>query len=66
VYAGEGVIDFTEANSEHAAIVAAAASHDLDALRDAVEQHIGTAAQRVTRLSADTAGTLATAGGEDQ
>ena len=64
VYAGEGVIDFTEANSEHATIVAAAASRDLDALRAAVEQHIDTAAQRITRLSADSADLRGTAGGE--
>lgn len=66
VYAGEGVLDFTEANSEHAAIVAAAASRDLDALRAAVGQHIDTAAQRITQLSADSAGTRTTAGGESR
>lgn len=64
VYAGEGVIDFTEASSEHAAIVAAAASNDLDALRTAVEQHIDTAARRITRLSAESTGTRTMARGE--
>lgn len=66
VYAGEGVTDFTEANSEHAAIVTAAASQDLDALRAAVEQHIDTAARRITRLSADSTDAGTTAGGEGQ
>lgn len=55
-YAGEGIVDFTEANSEHATIMAAAASNDLDALRAAVARHIDTAARRITRLSADSAG----------
>lgn len=55
VYAGEGVSDFTEAIGEHAAIVDAAASQDLAALRTAVEQHIDTAARRITQLSADNA-----------
>lgn len=55
VYAREGVIDFTEAVSEHAAIVEAAAGQDLGALRTAVERHIDTAARRITQLSADSA-----------
>ncbi|MBO0801568.1 MAG: GntR family transcriptional regulator [Nocardiopsaceae bacterium] len=55
VYAGEGVIDFTEAIGEHAAIVAAAGDRDLEALRAAVERHIDTAARRITRLSAEEA-----------
>lgn len=62
VYAGEGVLDFTEANAEHAAIVAAAASQDLDALRASVERHIDTAARRITQLRADGAHTLVAGG----
>jgi DNA-binding GntR family transcriptional regulator len=66
VYAGEGVMDFTEANSEHAAIVAAA-SEGLDALRAALERHIDTAARRIILLSADSAPSTTasiTAGGD--
>lgn len=66
VYAGEGVFDFTEANAEHATIAAAAASHDLDALRAAVKRHIDTAARRITQLGAGSTDTQATAGGESR
>jgi len=52
VYAGEGVVDFTEAVAEHAAIAAAATMRDRHALRAAVEKHIDSAAQRITSLSA--------------
>jgi DNA-binding GntR family transcriptional regulator len=54
VYAGEGVTDFTEATAEHAAITAAAAALDLDALRAAVERHIDSSARRITELGART------------
>jgi DNA-binding GntR family transcriptional regulator len=66
VYAGEGVVDFTEAAAEHAAIAAAATAQDRDALRAAVERHIDTAARRITSLSTGgttTAGISATATG---
>lgn len=53
VYAGEGVVDFTEAAAEHAAITQAAADRDLDALREAVGRHIDTAAARITGLTGE-------------
>lgn len=64
VYAGEGVVDFTEAAAEHAAIEAAAAALDLDALRAAVERHIDRAARRITGLDAGAAGARSGEGAE--
>ena len=53
VYGGEGVVDFTEAAAEHAAIAEAAAARDLDRLRAAVGRHIDTAAARITGLTGE-------------
>jgi DNA-binding GntR family transcriptional regulator len=74
VYAGEGVIDFTEAMAEHAAIASAATAQDRGALRAAVKRHIDSAARRITSLSATgattavsiPATTAGTAGSEGQ
>lgn len=56
VYAGEGVVDFTEAAAEHAAIAAAS---DLDALRAETARHIDRSARRITKLDAQAAGNRA-------
>jgi DNA-binding GntR family transcriptional regulator len=66
VYSGEGVVDFTEAATEHAAIVAAAADRDLERLRLAVERHIDRAAARITGLSAAGAQSSSQARGGDR
>lgn len=66
VYGREGVVDFTEAAAEHAAITAAAAGRDLDALRAAVERHIDSAGARITRLTEADAESLSAPEGESR
>lgn len=56
VYGREGIVDFSEAATEHAAIAEAAAARDLDALTAAVVRHIDSAAARITGLTAAAAG----------
>lgn len=52
VYAREGIVDFSEASAEHAAIAAAATAGDLGRLAGELSRHIDSAAARIMALPA--------------
>lgn len=56
VYGEAGIIDFSEATVEHAAIARAARTSDLGVLRAAYEEHITNSAARITDLAASLSG----------
>lgn len=51
-YAGEGIVDFSEAVAEHSKIAQAVVAGDLDAVRTGLQQHIDAATTRIMQLSA--------------
>lgn len=66
VYAGEGVVDVSEAAAEHAAIAAAVADQNLDAVRAAAKRHIDTAAVRIMGITETAGGPGQASDGEHQ